>query len=527
MLRIVPIVGARVGGALCLALTAFAPAAEPSDLLLGASSEAHLWFVVESGGDDGALRLCHHAQAMDGPYAQALMTLPRRPEAIAAWGSEVFIVFEPQPSGRPQPREAYRLRAVPSPVQAGYVTDPPDRLEVLGSMPGEGKLAGLVGTAAGPVALLVPPQHAEAGVTASSKAAAAEPTLQAPRLLRWAGGGWAALDLPAEAALTGPCRLAVGGADGDALFILAGAGTADDDPGTLYLRDPDGTWTSHTVALEPGRVRSFTRVGGQVLAVIAAARDEQCELAYLRPNLVLPLAEFTRPSLPWTVLGMGGSPRIVAARRIDEATIRPVDAITGELGGQQNLRRPPPNAMSILRMPFLLAITILVLAIVIRYRPGTRPPVSLPGGLVPLPPTIRLVAVVIDLVPGGVAAMLLLSCRPVELLGLPFMAMTFEASLPYLVMVAITMLHSTVTELGWGRTIGKTMVGARLWSIDGRPPEAGRILLRNLLKLLVLLLPPLAILALMDPNLQGLNDLVGRTIVVRPRAEAEEDSNDR
>ncbi|MDY7107176.1 MAG: RDD family protein [Planctomycetota bacterium] len=499
----------------------------PSDVLLGASSGEHLWFVAEAGDGDESVRLCHHALAMAGPYADALMVLPRRPEAIAAWEDEVFLVFAPQPSGRPQPREVYRLRAVPSPVHEGYLAEPADRLEVLDSLPGEGKLAGIVGSARGPVALLVPPQRAESGVTASSEAAAAEPILQAPRLLRWTGGRWAALELPAGAALTGPCRLAVGGVGGELIFILAGAGAADDDAGTLHLRRPDGRWTSRTVSLEPGRVRSFTRVDGQVLAVIASARDERCRLAYLRPNLVLPLSEFSRPGLPWTVLGMRDGPRIVTARRAEDAAIRPVDAMTGELDERRTLTRPPANAMSILRMPFLLAITILVLAIVIRYRPGARAPVSLPGELAALPPTIRLTAVAIDLVPGGLVAMLLLSCRPGELFGLPFMATTFEASLPYLVMISVTILHSVVGELIWRRTIGKAMVGARLWPIDGRPLPAGRILLRNLLKLLILLIPPLAILALMDPNLQGLNDLVGRTIVVRPREETEEEPNDR
>jgi uncharacterized RDD family membrane protein YckC len=178
-------------------------------------------------------------------------------------------------------------------------------------------------------------------------------------------------------------------------------------------------------------------------------------------------------------------------------------------------------------MPLLLAITILVLAVVLRYRPGARPPVSLPGDLVPLPATVRLAAVAIDLIPGGAVAMVLLSCRVVELFGLPFMAMTFEASLPYLVMISVTILHSVVGELCWGLTMGKAMVGAKLYPADGRPLEAGRIVLRNLLKLLILLVPPLAMLALMDPNLQGLNDLVGRTVVVRPRHEADEDGNDR
>jgi uncharacterized RDD family membrane protein YckC len=118
--------------------------------------------------------------------------------------------------------------------------------------------------------------------------------------------------------------------------------------------------------------------------------------------------------------------------------------------------------------------------------------------------------------------MFLLSCRLSDLFGLPLMAPTFQASVPYILMVSITVVLSTVGELIWRRSPGKALVGGALVAIDGRPPEAGRILLRNLVKYLILLLPPLAVLALMDPNLQGLNDLVGRTVVVRRKGRSTE-----
>jgi uncharacterized RDD family membrane protein YckC len=41
------------------------------------------------------------------------------------------------------------------------------------------------------------------------------------------------------------------------------------------------------------------------------------------------------------------------------------------------------------------------------------------------------------------------------------------------------------------------------------------VLARNLFKAIVLLVPVLAIIALLSPNAQGLGDLIARTVVVR------------
>lgn len=505
-----------------------ARAAEFSDGLLGASGDEHLWFVAEAREGEGAALLCYHALSMEGPYVEALMTLPRTPEALATRGDELFLVFSPEPAARRRQREVYSLRVLRHPVRGSYYTEPPDRLDVLAPLPGEGKLAGFVGAARGPVALLVPPQHAGAGVSASEDAAAAEPTLQQPLLQQWRGGRWAAIDLPEEFGSAGPCHLAIGGAEGELLIIVTGSAPTEDTGATLHVRDPSGAWRLWNTPVAAGRIRALTRAGAQVAAVIAGPRDERCQLVYLRPGLILPLAEFARPATPWTVLGLRDGLRIVTCRHLDDAAVQAVDAITGELHDRQDLRKPPVDVASVLRMPVLLAITIFVLVVVIRNRPGARPPVSLPPGHAPVAAMPRLAAVAIDLIPGAAVTMFLLSCRPADLFGLPLMAPTFQASVPYILMISITIVHGTVGELIWRRSPGKAVVGAALLAVDGRPPEAGRILLRNLVKYVILLVPPLAVLALMDPNLQGLDDLVGRTVVVRRKeSPAESEDNDR
>ncbi len=75
-------------------------------------------------------------------------------------------------------------------------------------------------------------------------------------------------------------------------------------------------------------------------------------------------------------------------------------------------------------------------------------------------------------------------------------------------------LHGTITELATGRSLGKAFVGARVVTITGVRPSAATILFRNAFKLLVLLIPVLAVFALLNPNVQGLGDSVARTLVV-------------
>ena len=86
-------------------------------------------------------------------------------------------------------------------------------------------------------------------------------------------------------------------------------------------------------------------------------------------------------------------------------------------------------------------------------------------------------------------------------------------------MIAMTVGHSTLGELVGGRTLGKALVGARVVTGDGSRPSPVAVLARNGLKALVLLIPLLAVFALLNPHAQGLGDLVARTVVVRIAAD--------
>jgi uncharacterized RDD family membrane protein YckC len=103
------------------------------------------------------------------------------------------------------------------------------------------------------------------------------------------------------------------------------------------------------------------------------------------------------------------------------------------------------------------------------------------------------------------------------------MTLTFQESVPYLFMAGLTIVHSTVSELLWRRTLGKAVLGGVVRTENGSTPGRGRLFLRNILKGLVMLFPVLSIVMLMNPNVQGLPGLASRTVVVR-RQEPESES---
>jgi len=59
-------------------------AAAGDAVLLGASSDDHLWFVVEHTQPDRRTVLRHHAEEMDGPYYSKGWPLSGAPAAMAA-----------------------------------------------------------------------------------------------------------------------------------------------------------------------------------------------------------------------------------------------------------------------------------------------------------------------------------------------------------------------------------------------------------------------------------------------------------
>jgi uncharacterized RDD family membrane protein YckC len=86
--------------------------------------------------------------------------------------------------------------------------------------------------------------------------------------------------------------------------------------------------------------------------------------------------------------------------------------------------------------------------------------------------------------------------------------------------VAFYFAHTTVTELLLGRTAGKLLCGLRVVALDGERPGPGALVIRNLLRVIDVLIVPLA-LVLYSPLRQRAGDAAAGTLVVLSRRGAE------
>lgn len=94
----------------------------------------------------------------------------------------------------------------------------------------------------------------------------------------------------------------------------------------------------------------------------------------------------------------------------------------------------------------------------------------------------------------------------------------------------VYIVHTWLTELALGRTIGKMALGLHMVQIDGSRPGPGPILARNLLRVLDVPVPPVWVFGLLvdvavliySPLRQRIGDLAGKTLVVRRLRPGEE-----
>lgn len=141
--------------------------------------------------------------------------------------------------------------------------------------------------------------------------------------------------------------------------------------------------------------------------------------------------------------------------------------------------------------------------------------VKLPPNLVPADLFRRGIALLIDLIPASLILYAVLGASDVEHILQRWSASVDLAQLYLSLMVAILTIHVTLSEMFTGRSLGKWIMGCRVVTLTGSPPNVWQVLIRNLIRILELLLWPLLILAVISPSRQRLGDLAARTVVVR------------
>jgi uncharacterized RDD family membrane protein YckC len=131
----------------------------------------------------------------------------------------------------------------------------------------------------------------------------------------------------------------------------------------------------------------------------------------------------------------------------------------------------------------------------------------------PAPQLPRLVAGLIDMLPVLVAfGYMAFSVDPARD---PMEQLESVANVTiYCSAVGLYLLHTTLSEIITGRTIGKFIFGLKTVTIDGTTPNLGQFLIRNVLRVIDLIFFPLT-LVLISPLRQRSADVAAGTMVIR------------
>jgi uncharacterized RDD family membrane protein YckC len=470
--------------------------------IVAAADGHHLWFVQPAAKQGQGFELCHHSTTLDGPYIATLSPLPGKPEAMAASGDRLWLVFPPRDGSLQSPREVFTLQAQFNPAFDAFYAVPAGRLDMVQSLPGEGRLASFIATADGPMALLLPSPRAPISV---------KPSNDYPRVLRLSNNQWIDLALPADIDPTHSMLLTCTGAAGRVVVLLAAT-----DGRQIHRYDmlDTGHWSASTLALDLRRVLAATRAHWQVVAAIDARAEGEIKIDYLRSDRFLPLSRLPRPAGSFALLGLNDSAAILENIGERSFTLRTIDPVTGTVAQPQRLIEQPVTATRMWQVGLIVATVGTGILLLFMVKPLIAPDSPLPRGVVLLPATRRLFALLIDLAPGALAAIVLLQCSPAELVRAPVLTFDFDHFGANLLMVLVTAAHSAVSEAWWSTTLGKHLVGGKIESLSQLPPPVWRVIVRNLVKMVVLVAPPLGLVVVLNPHMQGLQDIAGRTIVV-------------
>ncbi len=493
----------------------------PHERVPAAGTDEHLWMLFPSAT---GYELLHHATLMKGPGARTAISLPDAPAHFAAAGNRLWLVYEPTAirAGEARIRPVYTVRAVANPATGLFFNDPPRRLELADALPGAGRLVGVVGTSRGLMALLAPASWRAAGVEASENSIAAEDGLDEPRLLELGHTGWMDVESPEE--LKGLEPLALAADDRDQPIILATDPHPRQRAVYVFRRLSSGEWVRHSLALS----RDFlgtALVQNQLYLLMHDGASRLMSVALLRDEKVYPVAEVEVRGRFWGVAPLGTSIALIE-RNVsadDRPTLRLIDPIQGTVGDSVEFQPQQVEGTTRLYMPFVLGLIMTVILLIFVLRPmPTEPEAELAPGLVPLDLTRRMVALFLDALPGVFVAAMVLGTPLEEMWHLIWWSMTLVETESVALCAGTTVLHGAVSEMIWGRSFGKWIVGARVVTTDGEKPRSSAVVIRQILKFVTMVIPALGVFVLVNNTRQGMGELMSKTIVIWSRRPGED-----
>lgn len=472
------------------------------------------------------------------------------PLAAASSDDRVYLAFGSEGGGAPRSlRQVLSMGAVRG-LGTSWRNEPEGRFETLPSLPGEPELVALTGTSHGPVALL---REESPGATGGGW-----------RLLIAGGVAWEVLPLPWDDGAVlergeGPmpptagdrCELLSLSAGPGLVVVPRGSAGAWVWTGRLLPPSRDGAvaprvrWSGTKVRVggiwpqglsrsADTRRPSMLAVDDQIvgvdwtgergMAIWLIREDEPLHLAAIPEapagSRIAPLPGSGSLAVIWAATGRDGSEAGPAGSGFE---VREVSLSSGRVlftGAGTQAGVISRRDLELLTLMVVIVMAAILLS-VLRGNGRTLP--ALPAGMRPAEPGRRALGAAVDFAVGAAIAGWIYGVEPLVIAGVPMGRGPIQDIWPLLTALGVGMVHCTIGEWLFGRSIGKATVGCRVVRLV-RPaaettagpapaarPRLWQAVVRNLVRWGA---PPVTVFAMSDPAGRHPGDLAAGTMVV-------------
>lgn len=464
------------------------------------SPPSHGWVMLDC--ESGPL-LAHlpPREATGGPRAgwsgvvRPVRPVRETPEAMAGVGDHVYLIYPVRETRDGPIRRVLTVRAVPAGVRGLWTDVPYGSFGPAPVLPGEGRLVDIAVT----------------GGVGEGRVFALQQRAGVVTLHRMDRRAWVQTPLPPELAQIEPVGLAmVSWGDGALLCVRDGGGSR------AWRLKPDGSWEP-TMLADWGRfwdarwrrgwreevILGVAEPGGQ-LGVWSVGREHAWRLGELED----------RAGSAAVVLGSSGRLVLVDLDKGGAARVREMSLVTGRTVFEGSAAHKGPVSNGEFRLIVVMLLLVMGAALFVIVRPSGDEGVALPDGWALADPGRRLIASMIDalLTAWVVAPVFGVGLR--EIITLEVLVHPDASWLAVPATLAVGCVAMSVWEFLLGLTPGKLMTGLRVFrAAPGEPRRLGLFwcLVRNSIKWLI---PPVAAMALADPQGRHRGDSAARAVVV-------------
>ncbi|MDP7030170.1 MAG: RDD family protein [Phycisphaerales bacterium] len=447
------------------------------------------WFVSPPDASTPVDDLCLVGSPADEDAYTVLRGLSRAPQAMAWSGTSVWIVSG---SGGDRPS----LLALRADWDAGldtWATRPLEGFSRVPPVPGPAPIAALVAGSFGPTLALE--AGGERGGEAGGEGGGGVYSLR--------GGQWRARPRPP---LEPAERIILAAAQEDAVVLCVGG---QRPAAVLRSEHETAAWTRTALELPDGEATDLAFHNGTPVLGIQTGPDERT-FGYVQGGAFAPWAVVADVPPAASVVATSGGLGVLDVSA-ELVRLKAVDAHAS--AAWVPLRRASRVSAELWSLLVIGAIGIVVVLVIVMGRRAN----AVPEGTRPAPLARRMIAVGLDLVPGLLACVVVFGAGSVEVMA-ALVSGPLPATIPLLLLLAgVTVVWGTVWEWCAGQTPGKRLTRLRVLTAGEGGLRGWQVVLRNVLKGIVVLAPPLAVLVLLTPLNQSPGDILARTIVVDDR----------